>query len=69
MEDIIYLSPKDLPEAWYNVLPDLPEPLPPWKDAESGPSRFELMKSVYVNKCLEYDENYKDRWVPIQGTY
>lgn len=65
IKDIIYLSPRDLPEAWYNVLPDLPEPLPPWKDVESGPSRFELMKSVYVNKCLEYDENYKERWVPI----
>ena len=23
-----YLEEKDMPQAWYNVLPDLPEPLP-----------------------------------------
>jgi tryptophan synthase beta chain len=65
LDEIIYLPPKDLPEAWYNVLPDLPEPLPPLKDPETGPSRKEAMKKIYVNKCLEYDENYKDRWVPL----
>jgi len=65
IEEVVYLSPKDMPKAWYNVLPDLPEPLPPWKDPETGPSRIEALKRIYVNQCLKYDENYKDRWVPI----
>jgi tryptophan synthase beta chain len=63
--EIIYLPPKEMPEAWYNVLPDLPEPLPPLKDPETGPSRIKGMAKIYVNKCLEYDENYKDKWIPI----
>ena len=28
-ENKIYLSEKEIPQAWYNILPDLPEPLPP----------------------------------------
>src|SRR4030043_262767 len=24
-----FLDPKDMPTKWYNILPDLPEPLPP----------------------------------------
>ncbi len=65
LDEIIYLPPEDMPEAWYNVLPDLPEPLPPWKDPKTGPSRIKALKDIYVNKALEYDENYKDKWIPI----
>lgn len=67
-EEIIYLSPKDMPDKWYNVLPDLPEPLPPLRDPEGGPSRIERMKKIYVNKTLEFEENYEERWVPIPET-
>jgi len=28
-ENKIYLSEREMPKAWYNILPDLPEPLPP----------------------------------------
>jgi len=64
-EDIIYLPSEDMPEAWYNVLPDLPEPLPPCIDPETGPSRIKALKDIYVKKALEFDENYKDKWIPI----
>lgn len=58
------LPPDELPKYWYNVIPDLPEPLPPPRDPEEGPSRLELMRRVLVRECLrqEYSE---DRWIPI----
>jgi hypothetical protein len=39
----ISLSVDDLPKEWYNILPDLLEPLPPPKEPEEGPSRLEFL--------------------------
>ncbi len=60
----ISLSVDDLPKQWYNILPDLPEPLPPPKEPEEGPSRLEFLAKTMVKECLS-QESSTQRWIPI----
>lgn len=57
MEDIIELSVKEMPTHWYNILPDLPEPLPPPKGGEQA------IKAM-IPSCLK-QEVLKERWIEI----
>ncbi|HDM26858.1 MAG TPA: pyridoxal-phosphate dependent enzyme, partial [Candidatus Bathyarchaeota archaeon] len=54
----------ELPKAWYNVLPDLPEPLPRHKEPEEGPSRMEFLRKIGIRECLN-QEFSEQRWIPI----
>jgi tryptophan synthase beta chain len=58
------LDVADLPTHWYNILPDLPEPLPPPKDPEEGPSRLQQLPNLLIHECLG-QEMSQERWVPI----
>ncbi|MFB0567895.1 MAG: TrpB-like pyridoxal-phosphate dependent enzyme, partial [Candidatus Bathyarchaeia archaeon] len=60
----ISLSVDDLPKEWYNIMSDLPEPLPPPKEPEEGPSRLEFLGRTMVKECLR-QESSTQRWVPI----
>jgi tryptophan synthase beta chain len=60
----ISLSVDDLPKEWYNILPDLPEPLPPPKEPEEGPSRLEFLSKTMIKECLS-QESSTQRWIPI----
>lgn len=60
----IDLSVDDLPKSWYNILPDLPQPLPPPKDPEEGASRLKFLSKVMTKKCLE-QESSDQRWITI----
>lgn len=60
----IALSVDDLPTKWYNIAPDLPEPLPPPREPETGPSRLEFLGKTMVHECLR-QEKTTDRWIPI----
>ncbi len=53
-----------LPKSWYNILPDLPQPLPPPKEPGTGPSRLEFLSKVMVKKCLQQESSDKS-WIPI----
>jgi len=65
MDEIkIQLPVDDLPKDWYNILPDLPQPLPPPKDPGTGPSRLEFLSRVIAKECLE-QESSDQGWVPI----
>ena len=33
---MFFLDQKDMPTKWYNILPDLPEPLPPYRHPATG---------------------------------
>src|SRR5438046_1149249 len=48
---VVQLPEDERPTQWYNILGDLPEPLPPPKDPETGPSRLnappELPRAVH----------------------
>ncbi|RLG67740.1 MAG: TrpB-like pyridoxal phosphate-dependent enzyme, partial [Methanobacteriota archaeon] len=58
------LSVDEIPGRWYNILPDLPEKLPPPKDPEEGESRLALLKKVLVKECLK-QEMSDERWIDI----
>ena len=64
MHTEIVLPPEDMPKKWYNIIPDLPEPLPPPKDPEEGESRLEYLKKVLIGECLK-QEMSQERWVDI----
>lgn len=60
----IALPVDELPTKWYNIAPDLPEPLPPPKEPETGPSRMEFLGRTMVHECLG-QEMSTERWIPI----
>jgi tryptophan synthase beta chain len=60
----ISLSVDKLPKKWYNVGADLPQPLPPPKEPDSGPSRMEFLGKTMVGECLR-QEMSTERWIPI----
>lgn len=53
-----------MPTKWYNIIPDLPKPLPPPKEPEEGPSRLEFLSRTMISECLK-QESSDQRWIPI----
>jgi tryptophan synthase beta chain len=62
--DQIALPIDEFPTEWYNVMPDLPEPLPPPKEPETGPSRMEYLGRTMIKECLG-QEMSSQRWISI----
>jgi tryptophan synthase beta chain len=60
----ISLDVDELPTHWYNILPDLPEPLPPPRDPDHGPSRVANLPNLLIHACLA-QEMSTERWIPI----
>ncbi len=60
----VNLSIDEMPDKWYNILPDLPEPLPPPMDPETGESRIANLPKLMINECLK-QESSQERWIPI----
>jgi tryptophan synthase beta chain len=60
----ISLPVDDLPTKWFNIIPYLPEPLPPPKEPETGPSRMEFLSRTMTQECLK-QEMSTDPWIPI----
>ncbi len=60
----ISLPLDELPKKWYNVAADLPEPLPPPKEPEGGPSRMEFLGKTMIHECLGQEAS-NDRWISI----
>ncbi len=60
----ISLPVDDLPKEWYNILPDLPTPLPPPKEPDEGPSRLEFLGKTMTKECLS-QESSTQRRIPI----
>jgi tryptophan synthase beta chain len=56
----IYLPPEELPKQWYNILPDLPEPLPP----PQGEAQLQSLPALMIHECLR-QENATARWIDI----
>jgi len=53
MTNRIDLKQDEMPDYWYNILPDLPEQLPPPADV-TGKS-FQVLKSVFPSRVLEHE--------------
>ena len=60
----VNLTTDDIPKQWYNIIPDLPEPLPPPKDPEEGESRIKNLPNLMIGECLN-QEFSKENWVDI----
>ncbi len=60
----IILKADELPDKWYNIIPDLPEPLSPPKDPPEGYSRVDDLPNMLLQECLK-QEMSDQRWVPI----
>ncbi len=60
----IILHPDDLPTSWYNIVPDLPTPLPPPMDPEDGPSRLQQLGNIFSKGVLQ-QEMATDTYVKI----
>lgn len=54
----------ELPTKWYNILTDLPEPLPPPRDDSEGSTRLKMLGQVILKECLR-QETSTERWIPI----
>ena len=54
----INLSIEEMPRQWYNILPDLPEPLPEPK------GDMDALAKALIAECLK-QEFSKDRWIDI----
>lgn len=60
----IILADLEIPKYWYNIIPDLPMPLPKPKDPEEGPSRIKFMEKLMIKECLA-QEFSEERWIKI----
>jgi len=60
----IQLPIEELPTHWYNILPDLPEEIPPPREPKEGPSRLKLLSKFFLKTTLG-QEFSKERWVKI----
>ena len=48
-----------IPENWYNVVPDLPEPLPPPRDNDMHKSSIELLNRILPKKVIEQEFTFR----------
>ncbi len=61
----VLLSEEELPKKWYNVLADLPEPVPPPIDpATKKPVSPEKLKMIFAEECIEQEMSLK-RFIEI----
>lgn len=61
-----FLDQKDMPTHWYNVQPDLPEPLPPTLNPiTKEPATPEFMHALFPMECIKQEVNTTDRWIEI----
>jgi len=56
----ISLSPSEMPRRWYNIIPDLPEPIPP----PIGEKQLAMLPKMMIKTCLG-QEFSTERWIDI----
>ena len=62
-QDNVDLSPEDIPKKWYNIIPDLPVPIPLYKDYECETDLRQLPE--LFTKTASKMEFSKERWIDI----
>jgi len=61
----IFLSDKDIPSKWYNIMADLPTPMdPPISPFTGNPVTFEEMEALFPPQLIE-QEMSRERWIDI----
>ena len=64
-ERVVHLDGDGVPKAWYNILPDLPEPLPPPLDPETGEPVSPEKLAVLFPRELIMQEVSGERFITI----
>jgi len=65
MQRKVALNDSEIPKEWYNILPDLPKPLPPPIDPETrAPVSPAKLERVFAKELLR-QEMSMERWIPI----
>jgi len=60
----VVIGEDELPCAWYNVLPDLPEPLPPPLKPDGTPVKPEDLEAIFPKEIVRQEVSL-ERFVPI----
>jgi len=60
----VVIGEEELPKAWYNIIPDLPEPLPPPLKPDGTPVKPEDLEVVFPKEIVR-QEFSTERFVPI----
>ncbi len=61
----ILLSEKDIPQEWYNIIPDLPRPLdPPLHPETYQPITPDLLAPIFPMELIRQEVS-QERWIPI----
>lgn len=66
MNTMVNLNTNEIPSQWYNIIPDLPEKLPPPIDPKEGPSRIQNLPNLMIGECLK-QEFSSQNWIEIPG--
>ncbi|WP_288799682.1 TrpB-like pyridoxal phosphate-dependent enzyme [uncultured Fibrobacter sp.] len=62
----IYLSEKEIPQAWYNVRADMKnKPAPLLNPGTHQPLQFEELRPVFCDELIKQELNDTDPWIPI----
>jgi len=61
-----FLDQKDMPTKWYNIMVDMPEPMPPLLHPGTGkPATVDDAAGLFPRACAEQELNTTDRWIEI----
>jgi tryptophan synthase beta chain len=60
----ILLKESDIPKQWYNIVPDLPHPLPPFIDAETRQPGVGIVPRIFPKEIIG-QEISQERWINI----
>ncbi len=64
MKTKFYLDEEEIPRYWYNILPDLPEPLPPPLKPNGEPLTPEDLSVIFPMELIRQEVSM-DRWIKI----
>ncbi len=60
----ILLKEEDIPKQWYNIVPDLPKPLPPFIDPETKQPGVGIVPKIFPKEIIG-QEISQERWINI----
>ena len=61
----IHLSEAEMPQEWYNIIPDLPSPMPPYLHPGTGEPITQADLAAIFPAALIEQEVSPERWIPI----
>ncbi|MEM1512359.1 MAG: TrpB-like pyridoxal phosphate-dependent enzyme [Candidatus Jordarchaeales archaeon] len=60
----IVLEEDELPKQWYNILPDLPKPLPPPRGPDGKPVNPSMLERIFAKELVRQEVS-QERWIKI----